>query len=278
MKHPEFYFKGKSEVTGSEFVLIYPEWVGEEDAGIKAMIVWQHNKVILFKNLLPEMAKTIEPITRQEYEDFINSENTEVEEKEAYYFDPKTNCFLITSVTPFKEVNDCYLIGASHTGFKTYVCKDVSVPKSSLVKHNREVYNQWLIGWESIDLIKEYKPFVISERYKEKKAKKAVMDTGLGLITKERKDQLKKHNRTIEADVSINSNEQLSKAASILVYNGDGCLTVEDIVEEHCPEHWDECDWEKLVSKSYEERLAVAGALIAAELDRLIYLQNIKDD
>jgi len=39
------------------------------------------------------------------------------------------------------------------------------------------------------------------------------------------------------------------------------------------PEGWNEERWNKMLNKSDERRLVIAGALIAAEIDRLNYTQ-----
>lgn len=94
--------------------------------------------------------------------------------------------------------------------------------------------------------------------------------TGIELIAKERQEQIEKHGRTIEKDVSENDNEQLSLGALML-------LSVdyeEGIDHASYPEGWDEEICTKMIGKSYEERLIIAGALIAAELDRLQYTKG----
>jgi len=90
------------------------------------------------------------------------------------------------------------------------------------------------------------------------------MLTGIELIAQERKEQLEKHNRTIEKDIIVNEDFQLSEAASVLCHP--------DIVksaEETLPAWWSFDVWRKMCDKSYADRLVIAGALIAAEIDRL---------
>lgn len=90
------------------------------------------------------------------------------------------------------------------------------------------------------------------------------MKTGIELIAQERKEQIDKHGRTVERDVAINSNHQLVKAViSMLESNGPRGM------ERNCPKGWDSVLWKKIVGKPYQERLIIAGALIAAEIDRL---------
>jgi hypothetical protein len=97
------------------------------------------------------------------------------------------------------------------------------------------------------------------------------MKTGVELIAEERQEQIEKHNRTIESDVEQNDYYQLSKAASILCLHEDnyGCNEVDDFVEDYCPDDWKKELWRKMLEKPYKERLKIAGALIAAEIDRL---------
>ena len=94
--------------------------------------------------------------------------------------------------------------------------------------------------------------------------------TGISLISDEREEQIMKHNRTVLKDILENTDFQLSQAASVLCINyPTQCLTVEDVEVDHIPYGWNMEIWVKIVNKSYEERLVIAGALIAAELDRI---------
>ena len=83
--------------------------------------------------------------------------------------------------------------------------------------------------------------------------------TGIELITQERKEQIEKHDRTIVMDVTINSCGELVQGAI-------ACLTK----QADFPGHWESviCDHIRR-DKSEIERLIIAGALIAAEIDRL---------
>jgi hypothetical protein len=94
--------------------------------------------------------------------------------------------------------------------------------------------------------------------------------TGIELIAQERQEQIEKHGRTIDRDIAENDKNQLSSGASILALNYPFiCLEVYDVEESHCPPDWDQELWCKMVNKPYKERLIIAGALIAAEIDRL---------
>lgn len=92
------------------------------------------------------------------------------------------------------------------------------------------------------------------------------MKTGIELIAKERKEQIEKHGHTIQQDVDHNDQRQLALAASALI---EGGLTN----SLWCPSEWDDDTWQKMVNKSYKERLITAGALIAAEIDRLCQVE-----
>lgn len=88
--------------------------------------------------------------------------------------------------------------------------------------------------------------------------------TGIELITQERKEQIEKHGRTIINDVNFNKRHQLCKGAIALIESNEPRG-----MEANCPRDWDISIWQKMVRKPYKERLIIAGALIAAEIDRL---------
>lgn len=85
------------------------------------------------------------------------------------------------------------------------------------------------------------------------------MLTGIEKIQDERQEQIEDHGRTIANDVKFNDKEQLRIAAMRLL--GAGTFLP--------PIGWDQELWSKMSAKDYEERLIIAGALIAAEIDRI---------
>lgn len=89
--------------------------------------------------------------------------------------------------------------------------------------------------------------------------------TGVELIADERKKQIEVLGRTIELDAEINTDGQLSFAASCLAFDDTSHIDVES----YRPAFWDVELWRKIINKPYKERLIIAGALIAAELDRV---------
>lgn len=85
------------------------------------------------------------------------------------------------------------------------------------------------------------------------------MKTGIELIAIERQEQIEKHGRTIVKDVMENSNGELMLGA-VATLKGNTYIF---------PAIWDEAICTKIAYKSYKDRLVIAGALIAAELDRI---------
>jgi len=88
--------------------------------------------------------------------------------------------------------------------------------------------------------------------------------TGIEEIAKERKKQISEEHKSAEFDVLVNSESQLLSAALLLPLahfrkNND----------EYCPEGWNLQEWRELCCKPQRERLILAGALLAAEIDRI---------
>lgn len=89
------------------------------------------------------------------------------------------------------------------------------------------------------------------------------MKTGIELIAEERNDQLYKHKRSVKEDAELNNKNQLSIAAIRLIEGG--------LSDRQLPDGWFGDIWKKMLGKSYKEKLIIAGALIAAEIDRVQY-------
>ena len=83
--------------------------------------------------------------------------------------------------------------------------------------------------------------------------------TGVDLIAQERLEQKIKHGHSINDDVTKNKDSQLADAAQALI-EGDPSWF---------PKDWDSDTCTNMIEKSYKERLIYAGAMIAAEHDRL---------
>lgn len=82
--------------------------------------------------------------------------------------------------------------------------------------------------------------------------------TGIELITKEREEQLQKHGWTPQHDDQHYDGSLVHAAISAMLLDGD-----------FFPENWDLKYFNKFESKTLIDRMKVAGALIAAEIDRL---------
>lgn len=85
--------------------------------------------------------------------------------------------------------------------------------------------------------------------------------TGVELIAIERQEQIIKHKRTIENDVIENREGQLIDGAMQLLKELPN--------DRKKPYMWNKPIWEHMRNKGDIERYAIAGALIAAEIDRL---------
>ena len=88
---------------------------------------------------------------------------------------------------------------------------------------------------------------------------------GIELIAKERQEQVEKHGITVESDVEINSQGELAQVASLLAYKP--FMYAQD--NDDIPDGWDREVFLHMYNKNDIERLSIAGALIAAEIDRL---------
>jgi hypothetical protein len=87
-------------------------------------------------------------------------------------------------------------------------------------------------------------------------------------ITKEREEQITKHGRTLEYDKEVNTEFQLTDAAAVLTaYVPDEFEGA--YIQNLPPIGWSKETWVEMLKKPYKERLIIAGALIAAEIDRI---------
>ncbi len=93
------------------------------------------------------------------------------------------------------------------------------------------------------------------------------MKTGTELITIERMEQINLHGYSISEDIKTNDCKQLLHAAAELL-NSEPKAIVK-------PYKWSFTKFKKLCLKPYKERLVIAGAFIAAEIDRLNHLYEM---
>ncbi len=94
------------------------------------------------------------------------------------------------------------------------------------------------------------------------------MKTGIELIAEERREQVEKHGFTTEMDSNVQGSRQLARAAAVIVHPETSRSFRKMLVL--MPE-WNDLICAKICNKDYKERLKIAGALIAAELDRVMY-------
>ena len=82
--------------------------------------------------------------------------------------------------------------------------------------------------------------------------------TGIELITQEREEQIKKHGWTMQHDEQTHDDGELQQIAMYILANGHDF-----------PVGWEKLE-SKIKTKTQIEKLTIAGALIAAEIDRLL--------
>lgn len=96
-----------------------------------------------------------------------------------------------------------------------------------------------------------------------------IQKTGIQLIADERhENQIKKHGFTGEHHAQHPEwydKGQLPYAAELLI-------SMNPVADDQYPLNWDYTWFKDLLCRSYKERLVIAGALIASELDRLMSL------
>ncbi len=98
---------------------------------------------------------------------------------------------------------------------------------------------------------------------------------GADWIKNEREEHVPKHGYTEDHDDEWNSHGELAQAAGYLI--GEVVAFPHHWDDTFCasyPAAWDPSHKEKFDEKSDIEKLVVAGALIAAEIDRLVRLVN----
>lgn len=95
------------------------------------------------------------------------------------------------------------------------------------------------------------------------------MKSGIELISLERQEQIEKHGYTVEKDLKRYFNGDLTKIAIILMRP----VITSAITQRGRPFGWPRYLWYKILNKPYKERLIIAAALIAAELDMINALE-----
>lgn len=93
--------------------------------------------------------------------------------------------------------------------------------------------------------------------------------SGVELIAEERSEQIMKHGRTVKADVDFNSQPCEYRSMFPLALQALRVLETTIIGNDNRVKHFDKKITDKMESKPYKQRLIIAGAMIAAEIDRL---------
>jgi len=96
--------------------------------------------------------------------------------------------------------------------------------------------------------------------------------TGVELIAEERREQIEKHGRTVIKDVALNSKPTGPFTILPLIIGATNMIGAIGGIP--WPKDWDKAVCEKMESKTRKEKLAIAGAFIAAEIDRLIAIED----
>lgn len=94
------------------------------------------------------------------------------------------------------------------------------------------------------------------------------MESGIELIKKEREKQISQHGFTGEHH--FNNPHWYDKSQLIEAAN---TLSMKEIKSCLVPFNWDIVWFSDLCNRPYKERLVIAGALIASEIDRLNYIK-----
>jgi len=94
------------------------------------------------------------------------------------------------------------------------------------------------------------------------------MKTGIELIAQERSEQINKHGFTVESDKFNNGDHELILLIEYLLKDDS------DAEKDNLKEYFEGCNYDmsyinKFDTKTRLERLTIAGALIAAEIDRI---------
>jgi hypothetical protein len=97
-----------------------------------------------------------------------------------------------------------------------------------------------------------------------KVTKENEMKSGAELISKERMEQIQKHNWNAAHDDLSNEEGELSEAAAYLITGH----------ESFYPAGWEPETKTRFFKKNRTEQLIIAGALLAAEIDRLKRLEE----
>jgi len=97
------------------------------------------------------------------------------------------------------------------------------------------------------------------------------MKTGIELIAIERQEQIEKHGFDAKHD-EIYNDKNAHHTHGDLAYAATHCIWPS---ANYYPQQWSTNFKMKILTKSYKERLIIAAALLAAEIDRINSLEKV---
>lgn len=104
------------------------------------------------------------------------------------------------------------------------------------------------------------------------------MKTGVELIAQERDEQINKHGFSIEKDKEFYQEKELLSAALCCLFQDESLFLDQDTPAhpaDYWPGNWDDKFLDNISRKNRIEQLQIAGALIAAEIDRLQFINSL---
>lgn len=189
--------------------------------------------------------------------------------KEIYGFDYTNNSDLLTISSKSKDINfSGSTVKYEINGKKVWINKQDDLFIKLTLEDIKAKSNLIQFGY----IMSDSSTYTI---WIAEKSRKLRVKSGAELIFTERQKQLTTLGKTIEDDYKYNSKGHLLYAARILLSTKK--LTAPFIFES-CPIDWELGQWIKMCNKPYKERLIIAGALLAAELDRLNYKEQIENE
>jgi hypothetical protein len=129
--------------------------------------------------------------------------------------------------------------------------------RNDRIRKFQQEYSELIKSVEPMKKVKTNPP--VDEKKESMKDKKS----GVELIAQERIEQQVKHKITIDDDVKLNGHGELRVAARTLLRK-----TCKKVLQGF-PGSWNDETCDHMAKKSYKDRLIIAGAFIAAEIDRI---------
>lgn len=200
---------------------------------------------------------------RQNFVDFTNEENQSsmIDEEAPQHFEYLTN-----------KNSDFDVWG---NALKQYLAVAMSYTKQQIGFVELMAYiHEYNNGATPEEAIKAFPPVVPSYALLKGVEEVSKMCQGLGLVCNERIEQIFRHRYDQEHDIFVNSNGELLRVASWLLYR---LLDTKEYILPSLPGNWDLEIITHISGKPKNEQLSIIAAMISAELRRLIILDLEKD-